>query len=148
MALNDYQFRTVWSMDVAAARVFHALVDLANYPMWWPDIRTVRRIDDDTAELTCRAALPYTLVFRLHRAVQDERAGRLRVEMTGDLHGYCDGVVAADHPRRARLHITQHVMVNKRLLRALAPVARPLFRANHAAMMWRGQRGLRSYLAG
>jgi hypothetical protein len=45
-----------------------------------------------------------------------------------------------------QLEIVQDVVVNKALLRALAPVARPVFRANHAAMMWRGQRGLRSFL--
>ena len=146
MSMNEYRFRNVWSIEVAAWRLFGALVDLANYPAWWPDIRSVRRVDEDTAEFTCRAVLPYELVFRLHRAVQDERAGRLRVDLTGDLEGYCEGVVAANQPDAARLEISQRVVVNKALLRRLAPVARPLFRANHAAMMRRGQRGLRSYL--
>jgi len=56
--------------------------------------------------------------------------------------------VAEHQPRLARLEISLQVVVNKRLLRRLAPVARPLFRANHAAMMRRGHRGLRAYLAG
>jgi hypothetical protein len=30
----------------------------------------------------------------------------------------------------------------------LLPIARPAFRANHALMMRRGERGLRTYLAG
>lgn len=148
MSLNEYQFRDVWSVQVAAPAVFGALVDLANYPAWWPDVRSVRQVDEDTAELTCRALLPYALTFRLHRAEQDERAGRLRVRISGDLEGYCQGIVAADRPDAARLEISQKVVVHKRLLRALAPVARPLFRANHAAMMRRGQRGLRGYLVG
>lgn len=147
MGLNDYRFRDVWAIEVAAARLFDVVVDLASYPRWWPDIRSVRRVDDDTAEFTCRALLPYALVFRLHRAEQDERAGRLRVDMTGDLEGYVQGIVAAHEPAVARLEISQEVTVNKKLLRGLAPIARPLFRANHAAMMWRGHRGLRSYLA-
>jgi hypothetical protein len=144
--MHEYRFRDVWSVEVAAARLFGALVDLASYPAWWPDVRSVRRVDDETAELTCRATLPFALVFRLHRAVQDERAGRLRVNMTGDLEGYCEGLVAAHQPDSARLEISQRVVVNKTLLRRLAPVARPLFRANHAAMMRRGQHGLRGYL--
>lgn len=151
MSLNEYRFRSVWSLEVAAARLFHALVDLANYPAWWPDIRSVSRVDEDTAEFTCRAVLPYALVFRLHRAEQDEAAGRLRVEVTGDLEGYVQGRVqggVAEHESsRARLEISQEVVVNKRLLRWLAPVARPVFRANHAMMMRRGYRGLRAYLA-
>jgi hypothetical protein len=148
VSLNEYVFRNVWSVKVAAPAVFGALIDLANYPAWWPDVRSVSKVDDDTAEFTCRALLPYALTFRLHRAEQNERAGRLRVLMTGDLEGYCQGIVAVDRPNTALLEISQKVVVHKRLLRMLAPVARPLFRANHAAMMRRGQRGLRGYLTG
>ncbi|MGH3762426.1 SRPBCC family protein [Actinophytocola sp.] len=146
MTLNHYWFRDVWSVSATAARVFDALVDLANWPRWWPDVRSVHKIDDGTAELTCRALLPYALTFRVHRAEQDHTAGLLRVVMTGDLEGSCTGVVGAHHTG-SRLDIDQRVVVNKRLLRTFAPIARPLFRANHAAMMWRGQRGLRGYLA-
>lgn len=146
MSLNDYWFRNVWSVGAARTRVFDALVDLANYPAWWPDIRAVSQVDDDTAEITCRALLPYTLTFRLHRAEQDERAGRMRVDITGDLEGYCQGVVAEHRATGSLLAISQRVVVNKRLLRTFAPVARPLFRANHAVMMRRGQRGFRDYL--
>jgi hypothetical protein len=147
MGFNEYRFRTVWWLEVAAARLFDTVVDLANYPRWWPDIRSVRQVDDDTAEFICRALLPYALTFRLHRDEQDVDAGRLRVKVTGDLEGYVQGIVAADEATTARLEISQEVVVNKKLLRRLAPVARPLFRANHAAMMWRGHRGLRTYLA-
>ena len=146
MSLNEYRFRNVWSLDIAAAKVFDALVDLARYPAWWPDVRSVSQVDNDTAEVACRALLPYSLVFHMRRAELDERSGRLRVDLTGDLEGHCQGVVGAERPHRTRLEISQHVVVNKSLLRRLAPVARPLFRANHAAMMWRGQRGLRRYL--
>ena len=146
MALNDYRFRDVWSVAANTALVFDTLVDLLNWPRWWPDVRAVRQVDDDTAELTCRAVLPYALTFRVHRAAQNADAGLLRVDMTGDLDGYCEAVVhRGDHG--SRLAIDQRVAVTKPLLRALAPIARPFFTANHAAMMRRGQRGLRGYLS-
>jgi hypothetical protein len=145
VALNDYWFRNVWLVGTAAGRVFDALVDLTNWPRWWPDVRAVQQIDDDTAELVCRSTLPYALTFRLRRSVQDEQAGRLRVDMIGDLDGYTEAVVAS-HATGARLAIDQRVVVTKPLLRVLAPVARPLFVVNHALMMRRGQRGLRTYL--
>lgn len=145
MSLNDYRFRDVWSLAATTPRVFDALIDLLNWPRWWPDIRTVHQVDDDTAELTCRAVLPYALTFRLHRTEQNPDAGLLRVDMTGDLHGYCEAVVER-HTGGSRLDIDQRVVVTKRMLRTFAPVARPLFQANHALMMWRGQRGLRGYL--
>jgi hypothetical protein len=146
VSLHDYLFRDTWLLDVPAHRVFDAVVDLASYPLWWPDVRSVTQVDDDTAELYCRALLPYALVVRMRRAEQDERTGRLRVEMTGDLEGYLAGVVG-ERTGGASLAITQKVVVRKRLLRRLAPVARPLFRLNHAVMMRRGRHGLRGYLA-
>ena len=148
MSLNDYRFRSLWSVRAATGRVFSTLVDVACYPDWWPDIRAVHRVDDDTAEVVCRSVLPYALTFRLHRVVEDERAGHMRVDMTGDLEGYVQGQVAEHRTAGALLAITQRVVVRKPLLRAFAPVGRPLFRANHALMMWRGQRGFRAYLAG
>jgi len=148
VSLNDYRFRSLWSVRTTTDRVFGALVDLAGYPDWWPDIRDVTQLDDDTAEVTCRSVLPYSLRFLLHRAVEDESGGRVRVDMSGDLEGYVQGRVAAHRTAGALLAITQRVVVTKPLLRALAPVGRPVFRANHALMMWRGQRGLRAYLAG
>lgn len=148
MSFNDYRFRSLWSVRTTTGRVFDALVDLAGYPDWWPDIRDVTQVDEDTADVTCRSVLPYSLRFRLHRAVEDELGGRVRVDMTGDLEGYVQGLVVEHRTAGALLAITQRVVVTKPLLRALAPVARPVFRANHALMMRRGQRGLRAYLAG
>jgi hypothetical protein len=144
VSLNDYRFHEVWSLPAAASRVFEALVDLTSWPLWWPDVRAVHRVDDETAELVCRSTLPYALTFRLHRTVQDERSGRLRVNMTGDLDGYTEAVVTG--PGASRLTIDQRVVVTRRLLRTFAPVTRPLLRANHTLMMRRGQRGLRAYL--
>jgi hypothetical protein len=148
VSLNDYRFWHLWAVRATAARVFDALVDLARYPDWWPDIRAVEQLDDDTAEVICRSTLPYGLTFRLHRAVEDPDTGLMRVDMTGDLEGYVQGVVAEHRSAGALLAISQRVVVTKPLLRALAPVARPLFRANHALMMRRGQLGLRAYLTG
>ena len=125
--------------------MFDVVTDPGTYPLWWPDIHGVGRIDDDTAEVVCRSVLPYALTFRLHRAEEDPARGRMLVGMTGDLEGFCKSRVVAGR-RSVTLEITQDVLVTKPLLRMLAPAARPVFRANHAAMMWRGQRGLRRFL--
>jgi hypothetical protein len=90
--------------------------------------------------------LPYALTFRLHRAVEDPDGGRMRVDMTGDLEGFVQGVVSEHDADGVVLAISQRVVVTRPLLRVLAPVARPLFRVNHALMMRRGQRGFRAYL--
>jgi uncharacterized protein YndB with AHSA1/START domain len=141
-----YVFRDIWSLGAPAGAVFAAVTDLERYPAWWPDVRSVRKVDEETAELVCRAALPYRLVVRMHRTEQDEPAGRLRVELTGDLEGSLAGLVVPG-TAATRLEITQEVVARKPLLQRLDRLARPVFRANHALMMRRGQRGLRVHLA-
>lgn len=145
MSLTRYLFRTTWTLPVPAPAVFATLVDLGGYPEWWPDVRSVSRVDDDTAELTCRSNLPLKLTLCLTRVEENESAGRLAVALSGDLEGSLTGHVARNG-RGTRLHITQHVVATKPLLRALSPVAHPVFRANHAMMMRRGLRGLRAHL--
>lgn len=145
MPANIYRFRDIWFIAAPAPSVFDAVVDLARYPQWWPDVRSVRRIDEETAELICRATLPYQLVLRMRRAEQDAPAGRLRVHLSGDLEGSLAALVLT-HSAGTRLDITQQVVATKPLLRRLS-IARPLFRVNHALMMRRGQHGLRRLLA-
>lgn len=142
---HDYHFRNTWILPAPVRAVFNAVVDLENYPRWWRDVREVRKIDDDTAELVCRATLPYRLVLSMRRAEQDESTGRLRVWLGGDLEGSLAAHVTAG-PAGTRLDITQEVRLAKPLLRAFSPVARPMFRLNHELMMRRGRRGLRARL--
>jgi hypothetical protein len=141
-----YRFRSTWHLPGAAPeRVFHAVTDLERYPRWWADVENVRQLDDDTAELVCRSRLPFRLRIRMHRDIQDERTGLLRVRLSGDLEGILAGEVRSAGSG-TRLDIAQDVLARKALLRKLA-VARPLFRVNHALMMRRGHRGLLAYLA-
>lgn len=147
MTGGRYRFSSRWLLPgTAPEQVFGAVTDLAGYPRWWSDVRTVRRVDDDTAELICRSRLPFRLVVRMHRDHQDERAGLMRVRLSGDLDGVLAGAVRAAGAGTL-LEITQDVQARKELLRRLDTVARPLFRANHALMMRRGHRGLSAYLA-
>ncbi|MEV6905679.1 SRPBCC family protein [Amycolatopsis sp. NPDC051071] len=140
-----YRFRDTWMLPASPKAVFDAVVDLAAYPLWWRDVRSVSQVDEDTAELVCRSRLPYELTLRMHRDQQDEGAGRVRVLLSGDLEGTLDGELSPDGDG-TRLEITQEVEARKPLLRKLDRIARPVFRINHALMMRRGQHGLRGYL--
>ncbi|HJQ48086.1 MAG TPA: SRPBCC family protein, partial [Amycolatopsis sp.] len=134
MRLNSYRFRDTWVIPAPMPAVFRAVVDLASYPQWWPDVRSVTQLDDDTAEIVCQATLPYRLVVRMRRAEENERVGRLAVDLDGDLRGSLVARVTV-HLTGTTLDIDQDVVATKPLLRSLAPVARPLFRVNHALMM-------------
>ena len=143
--LNSYRFRDTWVIPAPMPAVFCAVVDLASYPQWWPDVRSVTKIDENTAEIVCQATLPYRLVVRMRRTEENEPAGRLAVDLDGDLRGSLAARVRT-HLNGTTLDIHQDVVATKQLLRSLAPVARPLFQVNHALMMRRGQRGLRARL--
>ncbi|WP_406634004.1 SRPBCC family protein [Amycolatopsis sp. WGS_07] len=143
----EYSFRSVWWLPTALPeRVFDAIVDLEAYPRWWPDVQSVRQVDDDTARIVCRSRLPYRIVVAMHREQQDAEGLRVRVRLSGDLDGVLAGAIRAD-AGGTTLEITQHVRARKPLLRRLDVVARPFFRANHAWMMRRGHHGLAGYLA-
>ncbi|MFD2471148.1 SRPBCC family protein [Amycolatopsis silviterrae] len=143
----QYSFRSVWWLPTTLPeRVFDAIVDLEAYPRWWPDVQSVRQVDDDTAQVVCRSRLPYRIVVAMHREQQDAAGLRVRVRLSGDLDGVLAGAIRAAGGGTT-LEITQHVRARKPLLRRLDVVARPFFRANHAWMMRRGHHGLAGYLA-
>jgi hypothetical protein len=146
VSAHRYRFRNTWWLDVPAREVFGALADLASYPRWWRDVRAVRQLDEHTAHVTCRAVLPYSLDLRLRRAEEDDRTGRLRVDLTGDLEGFCSCLISGNGSG-SRVELHQEVDLRKPQLRRVERWLGPLYRANHAAMMWRGRRGLHEYLA-
>ncbi|WP_197321486.1 SRPBCC family protein [Saccharomonospora sp. NB11] len=146
MSTTWYRFRTRWWLRADAPTVFAVLADLADYPRWWRDVRSVRQCDADTAELRARAVLPFTLALVLRRTEQDSRTGRLAVAIDGDLSGSLRAEVGPDG-LGTRVEIVQEVEVRRRLLRVLSPWLRPVLRFNHAAMMRRGRQGLVTRLA-
>jgi hypothetical protein len=148
MDLNHYKFVTTWQLDAAADDVFTVLKDLAAYPKWWQEVREVRRVDDDSAQLVIRSFLPYDLAFTSRQTRRDADAGVLEVSMHGDLDGFSRWTITATGAGRTKAVFEEDVVARKPLLRRLALIARPAFRANHTVMMRHGQHGLGVYLAG
>jgi hypothetical protein len=129
-------------VDADKDALFDVLSDIASYPEWWRQVRSVERIDDDTASVVCRSVLPYDLRLRAARAREDRDVGALEVRLTGDLDGWSRWTLRPDG-RRTALVYEQEVVVHSRLLHWLGLVGRPLLRLNHAWMMRSGRLGLR-----
>ena len=140
-----YQFKEAWHVDVPGPVVYDVLADLPSYPEWWPQVRSVERIDDDSARVVCRSLLPYSLRFDLLRAREDRRAGVLEARLLGDLDGWARWTVHTSE-RSSLLLYEQQVTTPGRLLNALARVGRPALEANHAWMMRAGRQGLHQRL--
>ncbi|GAA1958965.1 SRPBCC family protein [Kitasatospora viridis] len=145
---NRYHLLSTWRLPAPPGAVYRALRDVPDYPLWWPQVREVHRLDDDAGRLRVRSLLPYSLRFTARELRQDEAAGVLEAELSGDLAGWSRWSVDADGPGRSRAVFEEEVRPGKRLMRLLALPGRPLFLANHAVMMRAGERGLRRRLSG
>jgi hypothetical protein len=145
--LHHYRFRSAWHVDATPADVYAVLVELGDYPAWWPEVRRAELVGDDAYRLTCRSTLPYDLVFITTQARQDPAAGVLEANLAGDLDGFSRWTITAAASGTSAV-FEEEVEATKPLLRKLAPIARPAFRANHSLMMRHGQSGLRTYVAG
>ena len=126
--------------------MFAALSDVEGYQRWWPQIREIQQIDADTGRVRIRSLLPYTLDLVLRRAVQDQARGVLRVEIDGDLRGWCAWKLTAEESGTCA-EFSQEVEVTPTVLQRAPFAVRPLLRGNHAYMMRAGERGLLSHLA-
>jgi len=144
---HSYKFRSVWKPAAPVGDVYRALERLADYPLWWPEVKEVLPLSENEYELRCRSLLPYDLVFTTHQTRRDHEARVLEAKLTGDLEGFSRWTIQ-EFPEGARATFEEEVVANKELVRRLDPLARPAFRANHRLMMRHGERGLRTYLAG
>ncbi|MET7680864.1 SRPBCC family protein [Streptomyces sp. NPDC005423] len=145
MDWTRYRFRSLWALPAPPPVVYDALARPGDYPRWWPQVREVTRIDDRTALVRVRAALPYELAITVREVRRDPAAGVLETAMTGDLDGSARWTLTPDGAGTLARY-DQEVVVNKELLRRLAVPGRPVFRLNHRLMMRAGRRGLLAYL--
>lgn len=144
---NFYSFRSVWSLDCPPAHAFELLREVPEFTSWWPEVKEARALGGGRFSVRARALLPYSLNFVGERRIEDPELGVLEMSMTGDLEGFSRFSIE-EWGQGSRIVFEEQVLATKSLLRRLAPVARPVFYANHWVMMRRGQAGLRTYAAG
>ncbi len=133
-----YEFAETWELPLSPAGVRDVLVDLEQYPRWWPQVRAVAKLGEDDALLVCRSALPYDLEIVLHAVSRD--LPTLEVGLGGDLDGFARWTLTPG-PSGSRMVFEQEVVV--RGLLGLASLAlRPVLAWNHRQMMLGCRQGL------
>ncbi|MET9498494.1 SRPBCC family protein [Streptomyces sp. NPDC006552] len=144
-ALSRYRFRSVWDLPAPPAAVYAALERAEEYPLWWPQVRSVTPLDETSGVAVFRSFLPYALTVTAREQRRDPAGGVLEIAMSGDLDGWARWTVTA-RGGGTRAVYDQQVEVRKALMRRFALLGRPVFVANHAWMMRGGRRGLSAHL--
>lgn len=142
MSRARFSFTSSWQVAAPADRVFDVLADVGGYPAWWPQVRAVARVDERTALVVCRSALPYELDLVLTRRREERGTGVLEAGLAGDLDGWSRWTLRPRATGTVLLY-EQEVGVRSRFARA-ARWARPVLEANHAWMMRGGRMGLQA----
>ncbi|PRH77250.1 polyketide cyclase [Streptomyces solincola] len=146
MDRHHYRFAALWRLPAPPDTVYAALARVEDYPLWWPQVRRVVRLDARTGAADIRSALPYTLRITLTERRRDPAARVLESALGGDMDGHARWTVVTDGAGGSLARYEQEVTARRPLLRRLALPARPLLRANHAWMMRAGRHGLAARL--
>ncbi len=126
-----FEFADTWQVAAPVTAVAAALVDLERYHQWWPQVRAVAKLGEDTAWVCCRSALPYTLDLVLDAVSRTPPV--VEVAISGDLDGYARFTLT-EVGDGTRLDFAQRVTV-RGWLAAASYVGRPVLTWNHARMM-------------
>ncbi|MEA2346505.1 MAG: hypothetical protein QOG62_292 [Thermoleophilaceae bacterium] len=146
-----YEFLSTWKVGAPVERVWDVIFDAERWPEWWPGVESVLQVDPGEGPLKIgsvsdqvwKSRLPYRVRFR----TVTERVERLQLiegRAEGELRGR--GIWRfTEEPGATVVTYDWRVETTSRWMNAFAPVARPLFRWNHDAVMAGGQEGLERY---
>jgi len=145
---REYRFVDEWGVAAPIESVFAALADGRTYPEWWKPVYLGVESDGPTgvghvATQHFKGRLPYRLTTRT-TTIRHEPPRLLEVDVTGDLRGRGTWTLT---PVQDVTHVRFDwiVFADRPLLRALTPILRPAFRANHAWAIARAREGLEPY---
>ena len=149
--LDRYRFHTLWVVDAPLRRVWTTILHSRRWPEWWPGVLNVTLVRpgsadgiNDVRRYVWRSRLPYTLEFDV-RVVRIEPMARIEGLASGELSGV--GVWRfATGDEGTRVEYFWDVRTEPVWMRVLSPLAKPLIRWNHDAIMHAGGEGLARHL--
>lgn len=149
--MSEFVLHTQWRIGAPVERVWTALREVESWPLWWPYVQQVEKIEDGDASgvgalhrFTWRSRLPYCLTFDM-RTVDVQRPRRI----VGIAHGELDGSgqwTLSEDAVGTRVRYEWCVQLTRPWMKLAAPLARPLFAWNHGQVMAAGGRGLAEHL--
>jgi uncharacterized protein YndB with AHSA1/START domain/mannose-6-phosphate isomerase-like protein (cupin superfamily) len=145
---RPYVFADEWDVAAPPEAVFDAIADARTYPEWWRPVYL--DVDaDGPAELGkesrqhFKGRLPYHLHTR-SRVTAIDPPHTVTADVDGDLRGRGTWTLTPT-PSGTHVRFDWQVHADRKLLRVLTPVLRPVFRWNHNWAIARAMEGLEPY---
>jgi polyketide cyclase/dehydrase/lipid transport protein len=153
--MASYAFVTLWRLEAPIEPVYDAIADSLRWPEWWPTVTAVEQIRDGDPETgvgnvrryTFKGSLPYTLSFDLE-VERLERPTSLAGRARGELEGTGVWTLSEEPGGVTVARYDWNVRTTRWWMNLLAPLARPVFKANHDNVMNAGAKGICSLLGG
>ena len=148
--MASYSFLATWILDAPRDSVWDAIYEIERWPDWWRGVRSVEKLEQGDADglgalygQEWRSVIPYPVRFRT-RITRIEPPYLLEADAEGELAGtgrwrFFDG-------RETAVTYEWNVRTTQPWMNLVAPVARPIFRWNHNAVMHNGGEGLAGLL--
>lgn len=151
--MSEYTWLSVWQIDVPVDAVWRALSRPEDWPAWWPYVAEAKLLRPGDADglgalrrFVWRTRLPYRIRIDVETvAVQCERL--LAARARGDVDGQGTWRLSPT-AGGTRVEYEWRITLDRPWMRRLAPLAAPLFKWNHDAVMRAGAAGLRRHLRG
>jgi uncharacterized protein YndB with AHSA1/START domain/mannose-6-phosphate isomerase-like protein (cupin superfamily) len=148
---NEYLFVDEWDVAAPPQAVFDALADARTYPQWWTPVYI--DVDADgppklgkVSSQHFKGRLPYHLHTR-STITRLEPPHVVEGDVEGDLRGRGTWTVTPV-PGGTHVRFDWRVLADRKLLRVLTPLLRPVFRWNHNWAIARAMEGLEPYARG
>jgi hypothetical protein len=151
--MSRYRIVTTWRLPGTIEEVAQVLSEVERLPEWWPSVYLAveelapgdeRGVGREVA-LHSKGWLPVTFRWRF-RVLEADLPHRLVLEPFGDFTGRGEWTFRQEGPT-AVARYDWAVEAEKPLLRALGPLLKPVFAANHDWAMRKGEESLRLELA-
>ena len=145
---RPYVFVDEWDVAAPPEPVFEAIADASSYPAWWRPVYIDVEADGPPAlGVASRQHFKGRLPYHLHTTsviTELDTPRTVTAEVDGDLRGRGTWTLT---PRGDVTHVRfdWQVHADRKLLRVLTPLLRPLFRWNHNWAIARAMEGLEPY---
>lgn len=151
--MSDYHFITDWRVEATCGEVADILGDPVALARWWPAVYLeVEQIEPPDADgvgrrvrLLTKGWLPYTIRWAFV-VVESRYPFGFTIDAAGDFVGRGVWTFVQDGPI-VSVSYDWRIRAEKPLIKALSPLLRPLFAANHRWAMTQGEASLKLELA-